>query len=67
MNANIPSNFEDWKYCITQKCGLKFNPVFVRQRIQTLENTDDPQTLDFIRLYGKAHWENVLMWFKMVL
>ncbi len=67
MNSSIPTNFEDWKYCITKKCGLQLSQSFVQNRIQTLENKEDLQTKALIGLYGEAHYQNTLIWFKMAL
>jgi hypothetical protein len=69
MNTHriIPANFEDWKFCITQQCGIQLTSHFLNSRISELENLNSKPTSDFITLYGTKHWQNVLSWFKRAL
>lgn len=60
----IPSSYEQWKHCITHDCGIPLNSEFVLSRINTLENRKTEYAKQFIRLYGEAHYTNVVQWFK---
>lgn len=59
----IPTNFEEWKYCITEKCHLELTEEFVLERIKILNDPTHKETKHFIKLYGKNHWQNILRWY----
>ncbi|WPQ62677.1 hypothetical protein SIO70_30420 [Chitinophaga sancti] len=67
MQQIIPTNFVEWKFCITQQCQIQLTSHFINSRISELENLNSKSTTDFIALYGDKHWQNVLTWFKKAL
>lgn len=70
MNENeemIPANYTAWRNCITELCGIPLTKDFITQRISVLTEADSDETLRFRRLYGDAHWRNVLSWFQRAL
>lgn len=60
----IPSDYASWRYCIEVKCGLALTPDYLRERIAVLSNSDHEETKRFAKLYGNAHREQVLAWFR---
>ena len=60
----IPSHYASWRYCIEVKCRLALTPDFLQARIAALSNSNDEETRRFARLYGDAHLDRVLAWFR---
>ena len=60
----IPSDYASWRCCIEVKCGLALNPAFLRARIAVLSDSGQEETQRFARLYGDAHLNRVLAWFR---
>ncbi|MFZ8141464.1 hypothetical protein [Alteromonas macleodii] len=63
----IPSNFVEWQNCIVRDCGITLDKAFLESRIAALSNMKDQHTKQFLRLYGKAHYKQVLGWFHQAL
>lgn len=63
----LPSSYQEWKRCITVDCGIKLTRPYIEERLRALRDERDEQTKQFIRLYGKAHWQNVTRWFEQAL
>lgn len=59
----IPQTFEEWKHCIIVECSLKLTPDFINKRIDSLQNSNEYHTQQFIRLYGQEYHQRVLNWF----
>lgn len=62
----IPRNFEEWRNCIVHDCGINLTKEFARRRLKVLEDKTQPETKEFVRLYGKNHLNNVVYWLKKV-
>ncbi|GGI23317.1 hypothetical protein GCM10008119_07040 [Pedobacter mendelii] len=60
----IPTDFEEWMFCITKKCGITLSPDFLEQSIQSLSNICDTNTEVFIKHYGENHRQATLAWFR---
>ena len=60
----IPSNYDEWRHCITVECGLELTPQFIEQRIDAMNNENEHYTRQFIRLYGRDYHQIVLGWFE---
>ena len=70
MNENdemIPANYTPCRNCITVLCGIPLTKDFIAQLISALIEADSDETLRFRRLYGDAHWRDVLSWFQRAL
>lgn len=63
----IPSNFVEWQNCIVRDCGIALDKAFLESRIAALSNMKDQHTKQFLRLYGEAHYKQVLSWFHQAL
>ena len=57
----IPTNFPEWKHCITVECNIPLSTDFIESRLTSL-NTDSESTRQFIKLYGERHLQNILRW-----
>ena len=62
----IPRTFEDWRYCITEKCKIELTPDFARKRLETLKDASQQEAKVFIQHYGIIHWRNVVRWYSRV-
>ncbi len=60
----IPSDYTSWRYCIEVKCGLALTPDYVQARISVLGDRGHEETQRFARLYGDAHLNRILAWFR---
>lgn len=60
----IPITFEEWKNCIEKKCQIELTEEFVVGRLKVYENKKNPETRDFIALYGEQHLNNIIHWLK---
>jgi len=60
----IPQTYPDWLRCITTDCGIRLTPEFIAERLRELSDEKHPKTIEFTRLYGQQHMENVIHWFK---
>lgn len=66
MNS-IPKDFEEWKYCIQQKCGITLTRTFAEERLDVYQNKNLPETQRFIANYGEEHYERIKLWFSQIL
>lgn len=62
----IPGTFDEWKYCITEKCGIELTPDFARKRLKILQDLSMKETEVFIEHYGVPHWQNIVQWYLRV-
>ncbi|NTS78139.1 hypothetical protein HR060_14895 [Catenovulum sp. SM1970] len=60
----IPTNYDEWRHCITVECGLKLTPEYIASRIEALNNNADHYTQQYVKSYGQAQLEQTLAWFK---
>ena len=60
----IPSNYQEWKNCITQDCKIVLSNSFIEQRLLILKNSDTEETLKFKELYGETHLINIITWYE---
>lgn len=60
----IPETYEQWRHCIEVDCGIPLTRSFIDERLQELATPSDFRTQQFIRLYGGAHRDRVLGWFR---
>jgi hypothetical protein len=60
----IPETYLGWRHCITVHCGIPLTADFVARRIAALIRGEIEETLRFRKLYGDAHWRQVLAWFQ---
>ncbi|MEO0943726.1 MAG: hypothetical protein AAFY06_02655 [Pseudomonadota bacterium] len=60
----MPTNYEEWKHCITVKCGIPLTQDYVAERLAALNNNADYQTQKFIDRWGAAHHARTVAWFQ---
>lgn len=63
----IPNSYDEWRYCITEICGIPLTESYIRMRINALNDQQDFMTIRFIELYGDAHHQQALAWFEQAL
>lgn len=58
----IPSDYEQWKHCIVEECGIPLTSSFIEARIDAMNNVKNEYTRQFLKCYGKIHYENTMRW-----
>lgn len=61
-----PKDFNTWQDCITNKCGIPLTADFAAKRLVIYKQTNHPETLEFIRLYGAEHHKQIVKWFEEI-
>ena len=64
---NIPETYSAWRHCIEVDCGIALNAAYIRERLHALDDAKDFRTEQFVRLYGRPHWERLRGWFGQAL
>lgn len=62
----IPNTFEAWRRCIVEDCKIDLTPAFAKSRLAIYEDSDHPETIKFIALYGAQHMSNIISWLKKI-
>jgi len=60
----IPHTYADWLRCITVDCRIQLTADYIRERLTEMSDLKHPKTVEFTRLYGQQHTDNVLRWFE---
>jgi hypothetical protein len=60
----VPQTYEEWKHCITVKCGIALTPHYARERIAGLADKKDFHTQKFIECWGADYHGQTLAWFR---
>jgi len=63
----FPKNYNDWKICITEKCGIPLTTDFVQARIESLSDGSSEERKKFIEYYGIQWVNQVVSYFKQAL
>ena len=58
------ARYNDWKHCITVKCGIPLTAGYVTQRITALNNARDHHTQKFRETWGDEYLNQVIGWFE---
>jgi len=62
----ILQSFKQWKHCLENDCKINLTKEFAQKRLTIYQDTEHPETLKFISLYGKQHLDNIIKWFKRI-
>lgn len=60
----IPETYDQWRQCIEVDCGIPLSPAFIDERLKELATPSDFRTQQFLHLYGEAHRDRVIRWFR---
>ena len=58
------TTYAEWKECIEVHCDIPLTPAFIKERLAELSDRNHPKTQEFEKLYGNAHREQVVTWFR---
>ena len=58
------ASYEEWRHCITVKCGIPLTADYIAERVAALSNPEDKMTARFVQLYGDDHRVRTLEWFE---
>ena len=50
--AELPRTYDEWKYCITVKCGIALTQDYINERLRALSTLDDHATANFLKCGG---------------
>jgi len=64
-NSMIPQTFNEWLNCIVNQCKINLTKDFARQRLAVYRDHTNPETGQFIRLYGEGHLQNIINWYSI--
>ena len=53
--AELPKTYDEWKYCITVKCGIALTQDYINERLSALSTVNDYSTEKFIEMWGPEH------------
>ncbi len=60
----IPRSYQQWRECITVRCGIPLTKSYIDSRLGELRNASHPRTREFFGKYGQAHLNQVIQWFE---
>lgn len=60
----IPRSYQQWRECITVRCGVPLTRSFVTARLEELRNPKHPKTSEFAQKYGSEYLQQVISWFE---
>jgi len=58
----IPTDYEQWKHCVVEECGIPLTVSFIDARIAAMKDAKNEYTRQFLTCYGKHHYENTMRW-----
>lgn len=62
----IPHTFEQWKDCIINDCKIDLTREFAGARLAVYQDRTNPETQEFVSLYGKQHLQTIIDWLKRI-
>jgi hypothetical protein len=63
----LKQSYDEWKGCIISNIESEFNKDFIRTRLKILENTEHPETQNFLKTYGLKYTNRMISYFKQAL
>ncbi|PQO33692.1 hypothetical protein C5Y97_15780 [Blastopirellula marina] len=63
----IPRSYQEWRECITIRCGIILSAPYIRSRLNELRNASHSKTREFCGKYGQSHLNQVIRWFETAL
>lgn len=60
----IPETYQQWRDCITIRCGIPLTDDFIRSRLIELRNEQHPKTAEFAKMFGREYLHQVIEWFE---
>ena len=63
----IPRTFGEWQNCIVNDCKIPLTKEFAMKRLAIYQDNKNPETQNFVELYGAQHLKNIVNWLTTVL
>ncbi len=60
----IPENYQQWRDCITIRCGIPLTSSYIKSRLSELRDEKHPRTIEFASKYGNDYLKQVISWFE---
>lgn len=61
----FPRSYQEWRECITVRCGLDLHRQYIVSRLQQLRDASHPKTREFVGKYGEIHLRQIVRWFEI--
>ena len=58
--GELPSKYDEWKYCITVKCGISLTQDYINERLRALSTMKDHSTVKFVEMWGPEHHQKTV-------
>ncbi|MEM6386796.1 MAG: hypothetical protein AAF718_11235 [Pseudomonadota bacterium] len=62
--SHVPDTYDEWKHCITVKCGIPLTQSYVQERLTALNDQKDYHTQRFVERWGADHHARTIAWFE---
>ena len=62
--AELPRTYDEWKYCITVKCGIALTQDYINERLRALSTMNDHATAKFVEMWGSEQHQKTVSWFE---
>lgn len=66
MNDKHYKSYSEWRHALTELGKITLTPEYARERVEALQNPQDPSTAEFVKLYGEPYLHQVIQWFQKV-
>ena len=63
-NPAFPENYQQWRHCITEECGIPLTSEFVEQRLRVWRDESSQETKRYRKLYGDQYWKFMISCFE---
>lgn len=64
MSSPFPQNYDEWRHCITEECGIPLTAEFVAERLSVWRDEQAQETQRFRKLYGDEYWQHMVSCFE---
>lgn len=62
--VELPRTYDEWKYCITVKCGIALTQDYINERLRALSTMNDHATAKFVEMWGSEQHQKTVSWFE---
>ncbi len=63
----IPTNYQEWHFCITTICNINLTETYIKERLKVLQDNKSTETKVFEKKYGRAYLDTIITWYHIAL
>ena len=60
----IPENYDQWRHCIEVLGKIELTTAYIDERLEVLQDNQNPESKKFTNLYGEEHLRQTIEWFR---